>query len=80
MSPKLWNAIKIDDPSAGDYIRKRIRRKFPTIRPPDHRLDEVEPISEVVNIMQEAPVGEQACIGKRMVIIKRRKVKVGGQQ
>jgi hypothetical protein len=74
MTVKFWDAISTDDQ------RSALWRRYPTIRPPDHRLYLVEPMSEVVNIMQEPPVGEQACIGKRLVIIKRRKVKVGGQQ
>jgi hypothetical protein len=53
----------------------RVLHKFPTIHPPDHRLDEVEKRPEIVHIMKEPPVGEQAIIGKTPVTIKRRKTK-----
>lgn len=75
MSPTFWDAIKIDDPISGDLLRKRLRRKFPSIDPPDHRLDEIETRRDIVYIMQEKPKGDTACIGKTPVVILRKKLK-----
>ncbi|MCK9597483.1 MAG: hypothetical protein M0R06_00505 [Sphaerochaeta sp.] len=71
MSIKFWDAIH------NDAQRDRLWRKFPDIRPPDHRLDDIEPIPEIVNIMREAPKGETACIGKCVVIIRCQQKKGG---
>ena len=54
---KLWDIID-------EAERKALWRRWPTIRPPDSRLDEVESVGLIKAIMQEPPIGTQACIGK----------------
>jgi len=72
---KLWDSIDSANEHDGNLQRLKLWCRFPTIHPPDHRLDEVEKRPEIVHIMKEPPVGEQAIIGKTPVTIKRRKIK-----